>query len=212
MFVNVMKIRQFIPLFLCSLGALPWRVTGAEWLSNNYLLLAPQYADVKVGSQSEQGVGVALTFGTQIDPKWYMEIGYNVMADGLTLPQDGSALSANEQTGVDAHGAHLSLLGKARGETGELFYKIGVMQMGYEMANEVALESDCVAGSIRTVNGQDRTASYCVNDENVLAGVVGLGFDFFVGFSSQLRLSYEHIRGQDSFEANVVQLGIRYNF
>jgi len=46
----------------------------------------------------------------------------------------------------------------------------------------------------------------------IAAGLIGLGFDYYVSQNSMVRFEYTYIGGEDSFSTNMLSLGFRYNF
>lgn len=208
-----MNIGRFLTvkcLLSCFLLSASLTVSAkTEWFANSYVLAAAQYSEVDLEFNDGSEPGFTLAVGTQIHPKWYAEIGYSVLAADFDLGEldlNNSALQTGDSAGIDASGPYVALLGKATGESGELFYKLGVMLLDYQSAwiNDV---DDTCAGAVANTQ-------FCrfQVDESGAAGIVGLGFDFFVGFNSQVRLSAEHIRGKDDVQINTMHLGYRYNF
>ena len=49
-------------------------------------------------------------------------------------------------------------------------------------------------------------------DDTIVAGLAGLGFDYYVGMKSMVRVEYTYFGGKDDFSAHIVNLGFRYNF
>ena len=184
------------------------------WFEKNYVVVAPQYADVEVGLADSSEAGFTIGFGTQIHPKWYLEAGYSLISDDFAVNEselDNSvALTNDVSSGVDASGIYLSFLGKASGPSGELFYKVGVMSIDYEAGFWTSDNDSCNLDDaiLKIVNA----ISFCSYDDSSIAGMVGAGYDFYLGYNTQLRVNYEHIRGGNDFEANTAYLGFRYNF
>ena len=156
-----------------------------------YGLVTAGYTDAEYGDADNKGVAYSLALGHQFASKWYVEAGYQNLLD--------------EDDGVDtlqAEGLYLAVLGKAGGRIGELYYKLGVMDVdvkGYQTVD---------AGE----GGAGETVTLCGYDDGVVAGMVGLGFDYHVGLNSMVRLEALHVRGQDDFATTVLSLGFRYNF
>lgn len=196
-------------LVICSLQGV-----SAQWFDKNYVLLAPAMNDVDVGQADSSSAGASLAFGTEIHPQWYAELGVNLAASDFTQP-DAPADSQDHQlnSGVDASGLYFSVLGKAAGQSGELFYKLGVMALGYESAERYSGEQDCEVGQGQVFSFPDADpVTQCHLDETALAGLIGIGFDFYVGYRSQVRVYVEHVRGENDIQVNTAQVGYRYNF
>ena len=45
-----------------------------------------------------------------------------------------------------------------------------------------------------------------------MAGLAGLGFDYYVTHSSMVRMEYVFFGGEDNFSAHTFSIGFRYNF
>jgi outer membrane autotransporter protein len=55
-------------------------------------------------------------------------------------------------------------------------------------------------------------ATMCDYDESGIAGVIGFGFDYFIGMRTMLSNEIEYIKGQDDLTVTTVNVGLRYNF
>ncbi|SVE06508.1 uncharacterized protein METZ01_LOCUS459362, partial [marine metagenome] len=55
-------------------------------------------------------------------------------------------------------------------------------------------------------------AAVCGYDDTIIAGLAGLGFDYYLGLQSMVRVEYTYFGGKDDFSAHIVNLGFRYNF
>ncbi|XOV81234.1 MAG: hypothetical protein ACFHVJ_09855 [Aestuariibacter sp.] len=187
---------------------------SAQLFDKNYVSLAPLYSDLKVGSGSKEA-GFNVSFGTEIHRQWYAEIGVNYFASGyvpLTQPAD-SASAFSSDAGIDASGVHLAFLGKAKGQQGELYYRLGIAALDVSTEQFVAADAACQAGTASSISAADGTAvSLCTVDDTQLAGMIGIGFDTYLGYETQLRFAIDHYRGEDDVQINTVQLGLRYNF
>ncbi len=187
---------------------------SAQWFEKNYVFASGAYSDVDVDYGSEGNAGFTLGFGTEIHRQWYAEVGYSQFAS------DFSALSADQisnatqglDAGNDASGLYLGFLGKASGQTGELFYRLGIMGLDYQ-SQALRFDGDCGGGTeqaLTTVGGDNVVV--CDKDDSDIAGMIGVGFDTYLGFNSQIRLSFDHIRASDSISINTIQIGYRYSF
>lgn len=207
-----MRCPLFASAFLC-LSAVFLGTAHAEVFEKNYFLIASSFNDVEVSEASSSGAGVALAFGTEFHPQWYAEVGFNLAAsDFEKLSVPGSLQDSELKAGIDAAGAYFSFLGKATGQSGELFYKLGVMTIGYETSTRTAGDQSCAEGQQTQYPVADGAVTQCEHDDTAIAGVIGAGFDFFVGYRSQIRFQVEHVRGDNDVQINSAQLGYRYNF
>jgi len=144
------------------------------------------YADVDTEVLGDSGVAFSGAIGYQFHKQWYVEGGYLSLVD----ESEPSAV-------VEATGAYLAVLGKAGSREGELFYKLGVANIDVTSIDAAACAADVLP---------------CAYDDSVVAGLVGLGFDYFVGHRTMVRLEYTYVGGEDDFSANMVNVGVRYNF
>jgi hypothetical protein len=172
--------------FLWILGVLAFGLSQAQGAPKNYGVATVGYNDFDATSASDKALTYGLAFGKQVHQQWYAELGYLNLFD-------------YSENGVDAEGdaLYLAMLGKASGGSGELFYKLGVARV------DIASETECLVEGL---------ASRCATDDGIAAGLVGLGFDYYVSLKSLVRLEYVHMTGEDSFSTNMINLGFRYNF
>ncbi|RDV29171.1 autotransporter outer membrane beta-barrel domain-containing protein [Alteromonas aestuariivivens] len=161
-----------------------------------YGVLSSGYADVEFGELSEQQPHYQFAMGHQFLSQWYLEFGYQSLVDGL-----------DSQSGMKADALYLAMLGKAGSPWGELYYKLGVMN-----ADVLTAQGSLPDGTCRQGGEPGTLANTCHYDEGIAAALVGVGFDFQLSMNSMVRLEFSHARGQQDFKANVVTVGLRYNF
>ena len=159
--------------------------------ADSYGLLSVGYSDVDLGKVSDKSASYGAAFGYQFHRQWYVEAGYLSLID-----------SQSETKQLQAHGPYISVLGKAEGSDGELYYRLGLASVD-KTETYVAQDSGCIDSS---------STSVCESDERILAGMVGLGFDYVVGRNAMLRLEYVYMGGKDDFSSHSVNVGLRYNF
>lgn len=178
-----------ITAVLClSLLALPTLAT-----ERMYGVAGGSFTDLEYSQQDDKGAGFSLAVGHQFHPQWYVEAGYNQLVDETT-----------DSGNLKGDALYLALLGKAGNHTGELFYKLGIMNVAMQ-GSESPIEGACALGE----SGND---GLCTFDESGLAGVVGLGFDYHLGLRSMLRMEYNYVEGENDLSAHTINLAIRYNF
>ena len=163
--------------------------------ANHYIVGALGYAEVDLPLATASGerydsqdVAVSVAYGYQFHRQWYVETGYLQLAD----KQESNAT-------YEARGPYVAILGKAGNQTGELFYRVGVMSMDTRSILDTA-DEECIS------------ANACNSAKSIVAGMAGLGFDYYLGTASMLRVEYTYIGGQDDVKAHIVNLGWRYNF
>lgn len=172
--------------FLWILGVLICGLPQAYAAPKTYGLGTLGYNNFDVSSASDKKVTYSLAFGKQVHRQWNVELGYLSLFD----------YSSNE---IEAKGdaLYLAMLGKASGGTGELFYKLGIARVDLDVLTQ------CVS--------EDATTQ-CSQADSIAAGIIGLGYDYYVGLKSMVRIEYVHMAGEDSFSTNMVNIGFRYNF
>ncbi|APE02687.1 hypothetical protein BM526_13000 [Alteromonas mediterranea] len=155
---------------------------------NGYAVANIGYGNVDTQIDSEADVSYSAALGYRFHRQWYVEGGYISLIDADTDEQ--SLLSK---------GPYLALLGKASSPKGELYYKLGVASVDIE---QVSINSSACGAE----------ALACGYDDTIVAGLAGLGFDYYVGMKSMVRVEYTYFGGKDDFSAHIVNLGFRYNF
>ncbi|WP_339723908.1 outer membrane beta-barrel protein [uncultured Paraglaciecola sp.] len=202
--------KQFCLLVLSCLVSL--QTMAAD---NLYSVFSIGYSDVEFIQDSNKGVGYKMAFGYQFDPQWYVEAGYQqLIHDSLyitDLPTSSAVTEAKHLQQGDA--LFLAFLGKASGPTGELFYRLGVLKTDLRGQYLLAGNSECEFGQANVLAIENfGTATLCDYDESGVAGVIGLGFDYFIGARTMIRTELEYIKGQDNLTVATATVGLRYNF
>jgi hypothetical protein len=180
-----------------------------------YGVVSLGYSDSDFEVEQPNNAGYKLTLGYQVDRQWYAEFGFQQLADQslqLSLPVTLNE-AENFEPEIQANALYAALLGKARGQMGELFYRFGIMKTdvrGQSLSAGSALCEQGTATVFSVESGEEYTL--CDYDEGGIAGVVGLGFDFFLTARSMIRVEAEHIKGQNDLSMNAVYVGLRYNF
>lgn len=184
--LSFIKIR-FLKTVCASLAIATSTFTGNAF-ANLYAVANVGYSNVDTESNSESDLSYSGAIGYQFHQQWYVEGGYISLID----KQDDSQ-------SVTSRGAYLAFLGKAGSPEGELYYKVGVASIDVEET----LNDSSVCTTV---------VSDCSNDDTVVAGLIGLGFDYYVSRNSMVRAEYTYFGGQDEFSAHIVNIGFRYNF
>jgi hypothetical protein len=182
---------------------------------NLYTVFSVGYSDVEFDQDSNKGLGYKMAFGYQIDPQWYVEAGYQqLIHDKLYSTELPSAADvANAEVVQQGDALFLSFLGKASSPTGELFYRLGLLKTDIRGQQLLAGVRECEFGQANVLAITDfGTATMCDYDESGVAGVLGIGFDYFVGARTMLRAEIEYIKGQDNLTVTTANIGLRYNF
>nr|WP_252732297.1 outer membrane beta-barrel protein [Paraglaciecola arctica] len=182
---------------------------------NLYSVFSVGYSDVEFIQDSNKGLGYKIAFGYQFEPQWYVEAGYQLLVhDSLystELPTANAVTNAENLQQGDA--LFIAFLGKASGRTGELFYRLGVLKTDVRGQQLLAGGRECEFGKANVLAIADfGAATLCDYDESGVAGVIGLGFDYFVGARTMIRTEIEYIKGQDNLSTAAATVGLRYNF
>lgn len=91
----------------------------------------------------------------------------------------------------------MAFLGKASSPTGELFYRVGVLKTDIRGQQFLSGVRECEFGQANVIAIADFGATtICDYDKSGVAGVVGLGYDYFVGARYIVRAEIEYIKGQ----------------
>ncbi len=184
--LSFLKIR-FLKTVCASFAIATSMFTGNAF-ANLYAVANVGYSNVDTDTSSESDVSYSGAIGYQFDQQWYVEGGYISLID-----------KQDDNESLTSHGAYLALLGKAGSPEGELFYKVGVASISVEE-------------TLTDASACGTEAATCGFDDTIVAGLVGLGFDYYVSRNSMVRTEYMYLGGQDDFSAHIVNIGFRYNF
>ena len=175
-----------------------------------YVVAGGGYASNDINNYEHDEVTFKLNLGYVLSDQWSVELGYNGLGDsGLNNSQLAVDNANFETNDYSITAFRLSALGRARNQHGELFYRVGVMQVNAQRT--YALDGAVCEGSDSLI-GTFSTTSVCQSDNDQIAGVIGLGFDFNLTNFTQLRVEVEHLQGQDDYSAQAILLGLRVNF
>ncbi|WP_395344635.1 outer membrane beta-barrel protein [Ningiella sp. W23] len=158
-----------------------------------YGIVAGGYVQNEVENYELDKASYKLGIGYEISPQWYIEGGFQSLGE----ENASDALPGIDSDIAEFSGLYLSALGKARGQFGELFYRVGAMR---------------VDANIQSVDNLDCGEALCRFDESLMAGVIGAGFDFYVHHTTMMRFEVEYIRGEKDYSASAFYLGLRVNF
>lgn len=180
-----------------------------------YSVFSLGITNLDIAENSNQNPAYKLGLGYQFDRQWYVEAGYQQLGyDDLyisTLPTANDVIKEKSVSQGDA--LYLALLGKASNSYGELFYRLGMLKTDVRGQNVYAGSQECQIGQGTSIEVDNYgTATLCDYDEAGVAGVIGLGFDVFVGARSLVRTEIEYIKGQNDLAASALFVGFRYNF
>jgi len=201
---------------LVGLLVLSWMVSLQTLAAEKfYTVFSVGYSDVEFIENSNNGFGYKMAFGYQIDPQWYVEAGYQQLIYNklysTELPTPADVINNKNLQQGDA--LFLAFLGKASGSKGELFYRLGALKTDIRGQQLFAGVRECELGQANVLAITDfGTATMCDYDESEVAGVIGLGFDYFISARTMLRAEIEYIKGQNNLKIATANVGVRYNF
>mgnify|MGYP000064816114 FL=1 len=182
---------------------------------NLYTVFSAGYSNLDLSEESNDGLNYKIAFGYQIDPQWYVEAGYQqLIHDKLYVTEVPNADDViNGESVQQGDALFLAFLGKASGPMGELFYRLGVLKTDLRGQQLLAGDLACEMGSKNSLMiANYGAATLCDYDESGVAGVIGLGFDYFIDTRTMLRGEIEYIKGQDNLTVTAATIGVRYNF
>lgn len=194
---------------LCTVFA----TSSVHALADMYTVVSAGYSDADFDNTSAQSGGYKFAIGYEIDSQWYAEFGYQKLSNQsqLVAPPASQEGLDNADFGLQGDAIFAALLGKARGSLGELFYRVGVLNTDVK-GQSYTTEPDCAYGNATPFSVGQTSYQFCEYDEGGVAGVFGIGFDFYLGTNAMLRTEIEHVRGQNDLRTNAAYLGLRYNF
>ena len=181
---------------------------------NMYATVSAGYAKTEMLDSDNNNISYKLAVGHQFDRQWYLEVGMQKLVnDSKSEGMPDDAQLADNALKLDASALFIAWLGKASGRSGELFYRIGVLKTDIKGQQSLAGTQQCELGQASQINNtQGANFTFCQFDEGGVAGVIGLGFDYFVTSKAMLRSEIEYIKGQDNLTVSAAYVGLRYNF
>ena len=187
--------------------------TQASANNNLYGVVSAGFTESEFDINKVDGGSYKFALGYQFHRQWYAEFGYQLLSDQSqnALVPTSDAEVQGYKPGMEGGAIFASVLGKAAGSMGELFYRVGIMK-GDIKGQSLQQGTQCQLGQGQALSVGGNQYQLCAYDEGVVAGVFGLGFDFHLTSDMMLRTEVEHIRGQHNLRTNAAYIGIRYNF
>jgi hypothetical protein len=182
------RLSSFFAKFLIGSAAITSLGFSGLASANGYAVANIGFGNVDTEIDNESDISYSAALGYQFHRQWYVEGGYISFID-----------TDNDEQSISSKGPYLALLGKASSQKGELYYKLGVASVDIEHAS---IDSSTCGPE----------AAVCGYDDTIIAGLAGLGFDYYLGLQSIVRVEYTYFGGKDDFSAHIVNLGFRYNF
>jgi hypothetical protein len=172
-------------------------------------------AKTEFADSTNNDLSYKLGIGYQIDRQWYFEAGMQKWASDAMASELPSTLEQlqDDSLKLDTTALYATFLGKAAGPAGELFYRIGLLKTDIKGQQVLAGNQVCKLGHSTAISlGAEQNYSYCEFDEGGVAGVIGLGFDYFISSKMMFRTEIEYIKGQNNLSISAAYIGLRYNF
>ncbi|MCV2883114.1 outer membrane beta-barrel protein [Aestuariibacter sp. AA17] len=178
-----------------------------------YTTINAGYSEISLREGAAEGGALKFGVGYQFHWQWYVEASFQHASpeefNTLSSPITYSYTQLRESAEYTSAG--IALLGKARGESGELFYRIGALVADVQ-GQSFATSSCQPLNANPLIDINDVSFLQCEYDDTVMGGIVGLGFDFFITPQIMIRTEAEHVSGENGFSANSAFIGLRYNF
>lgn len=205
-----MKFKKSVcVLMLLSFGGQTYATEGL------YAVSTIGSAKTEFVDSSNNDLSYKLGMGYQIDRQWYFEAGVQKWASDSMVSELPITLEQLQDTSLklDTTALYATFLGKAAGPAGELFYRIGLLKTDIKGQQVLAGNQVCELGSTTVIALNDeQNYSFCQFDEGGVAGVIGLGFDYFISHKMMVRTELEYIKGQNNLSMSGAYVGLRYNF
>lgn len=190
-----MKYKLFATVLWCS-----FFVNSSVFaLDGVYSVVGLGYGDTTLDDSSASGLAYRIAIGYEFQHQWQAEFGLQRLHDEELV---GSEL------GFSSQALTLSALGKARNRNGELFYRIGIAYLDVDGQTETNTQNTCNLGTLTNIDD----SSLCSVDEGFVGGILGLGYDLYVGLNNQVRFEAEYILGDNQFSSGAIYVGYKYKF
>ncbi|MGQ8364697.1 outer membrane beta-barrel protein [Glaciecola sp. 1036] len=175
----------------------------AEAQPEFYGIASAGFAQTEVESYELDSFSYKIGLGYELTKQWNIEFGYQSF--GEENPAD-PVVSINEPS-AELSALYLAMLGNAEGNFGQLYYKVGLLAINSQVDFISGTVCDASFETVSTLAG-----TLCSMDDTLIAGQLGLGFDFYIHHSTMIRTEIEWTKGQNGFESAAVYLGLRLNF
>jgi hypothetical protein len=168
-----------------------------------YAVSSLGFADNELAQESVDGFSYKINIGYEYNSQWAFEMGFQSLVDNTGNINNTDTVEGNDEINA----LTLSALGRAGSRHGELYYRLGILRVDSSFTDLVP-DQECTATLLGIHDGR----VICQQSESKLAGVIGLGFDFYIHHSTLLRLEIEHIQGENDYSAQALYVGFRLNF
>ena len=170
-----------------------------------YSVISGGYAINDLDGESLEEPSYKIGIGYVLSKQWSIEAGFQDLGENRMSIDALTLNNANQH----ANATYISALGRAGNRQGELFYRVGLLRTNISK-DYLHAGSECDEGGNRL--GQKDSLLVCQLSDSKIAGVIGIGFDFYIHHSTLLRIEIEHIQGQDGFSSQAAYIGFRLNF
>jgi hypothetical protein len=165
--------------------------------NNLYSTVSIGFAQNELKHYELDQLSYKLGIAYELTSQWDIEASFH----GLGTENSGESPQQNLDVS-EFYGVAVSALGRARGQYGDLYYRVGVMMV----------DAQVQSFSTSVCTPDPLNSGLCSVDDSLYAGMIGLGFDLFINHRTMLRFEVEHIEGQKEYSANAAYIGVRFNF
>lgn len=166
-----------------------------------YAVASTGVAEAQIDDASSTDFSYRLNIGYEFHRQWQAELGYQRLIDD-NLVNDNN----ENKAGLSVQALSLSVLGKARNRNGELFYRLGLAFVDVEGVFYTTSQNSC------HITIETNRATLCSANESGIGGIVGLGYDLYVGLRSEVRFEAEYLFGENNVTAAAVYVGYKFKF
>ncbi len=169
-----------------------------------YTVVSVGYSQNELENIELDSASYKFALGYELSSSWYLEAGFQSLGEDNA----GKVPDLNGEPNTEYSALFLSFLGKAQGKYGELFYRLGALSIDTTLES-IPTSDACNAPLVNTARP---LGDLCAFDETILAGQIGLGFDFYIHHSTIFRTEIEWVKGEQGYSAAAIYTGIRLNF
>ncbi|MDT0593584.1 outer membrane beta-barrel protein [Glaciecola petra] len=196
-------MRTTFKLFIVILISMSFCAHAATKDGTFYAVSALGYADNEYVQENFDGFSYKLNIGYELNAQWAFETGFQLLVDNSGNFNVSESLEGSQEI----NSLSVSALGRASSRHGELFYRIGLLRLDSTFV-DISNDEECLG----TLLADQSANLICQQRDSSIAGVIGLGFDFYIHHSTLLRIEIEHIEGENDYSAQAVYIGFRLNF
>ena len=122
---------------------------NVAYASDMYGVLSAGYVENETSVNELDTASYKIAIGYQVARQWYIEGGYQLLAD-----ENAGETPSLDEPSSELNGLYIAALGKASGDSGELFYRLGLMRA--DLDERFLSSQDCAQlgfDAYQSVNG-----------------------------------------------------------